>query len=101
MLSQHRPLYHDLAIREHSIRNSGSHHIFLSVMAVPNEPSGQHLATDAPWHAAYPTPKNKSPAPIARQEVLGMLHATDKRQKAFVLIDLRRTDHEVIHDSIK
>ena len=64
-------------------------------MAASNEPNSQHAAIDAPWHAAYPTPKNHSPETISRQEILGLLRGAEKSQKDFVLIDLRRTDHEV------
>lgn len=56
-----------------------------------------------PWHAAYPPPKNSSPESISRAELLQLLllhynnsdgHET-KAKKDFVLIDLRRMDHEV------
>lgn len=56
-----------------------------------------------PWHAAYPPPKNSSPESISRAELLQLLllhynnfdgHET-KTKKDFVLIDLRRMDHEV------
>ncbi len=65
-------------------------------MAAPNKPNDQHPATDTPWHAGYPKPKNQSPATVTRQEILGMLLAAEKPQKDLVLIDLRRTDYEVI-----
>ncbi len=69
-------------------------------MAAPNKPSDQHPATDTPWHAGYPKPKNQSPATVTRQEILGMLRAAEKPQKDLVLIDLRRTDYEVIQPLI-
>lgn len=65
-------------------------------MAASNEPNPQHAATDSPWHAAYPTPKNESPETITRQDILGLLRAAENPQKDFVLIDLRRTDHKVV-----
>lgn len=65
-------------------------------MTAPNKPSDQHPATDTPWHAGYPKPKNQSSATVTRQEILGMLCAAEKPQKNLVLIDLRRTDYEVI-----
>ena len=66
-------------------------------MAASHEPTDQHAFTDSPWHAAYPTPKNRIPAIITRQEILSMLRAAGKPQKDFILVDLRRTDHEVLH----
>ncbi|KND89024.1 hypothetical protein TOPH_06310 [Tolypocladium ophioglossoides CBS 100239] len=49
----------------------------------------------APWHAAYPPPTNKAPAGMAREMVLEMLKNSDSvAGKDYVLIDLRRTDHE-------
>lgn len=59
--------------------------------------------TTPPWHAAYPPPKNSSPESISRAELLQLLHLhynnsdrhETKTKKDFVLIDLRRMDHEV------
>lgn len=57
-----------------------------------------------PWHAAYPPPQNSNPASISRVELLQLLllhYSSDghenenKKKKNFVLIDLRRMDHEV------
>lgn len=72
-----------------------------------------------PWHAAYPSPQNSNPASISRAELLQILllhysssyddehgHENEnenenknqrekKKKKNFVLIDLRRMDHEV------
>jgi hypothetical protein len=55
-------------------------------------------STDAatPWHAAYPSPLSKTPSAMTRQEVLNMIK--DSRNiagKDYVLVDLRRADHEV------
>jgi arsenical-resistance protein 2 len=55
-------------------------------------------STDAakPWHAAYPSPLGKTPAAMTRQEVLNMIKDSKNiAGKEYVLIDLRRTDHEV------
>jgi hypothetical protein len=55
-------------------------------------------STDAatPWHAVYPPPLNKSPAAMTRLEVLEMMKdGNNVAGKDYVLIDLRRTDHEV------
>ncbi|CAG7555201.1 unnamed protein product [Fusarium equiseti] len=54
-------------------------------------------STDAatPWHAVYPPPLNKSPAAMTRLEVLEMMKDSNNvAGKDYVLIDLRRTDHE-------
>ncbi|KAH8882368.1 Rhodanese-like protein [Thozetella sp. PMI_491] len=48
----------------------------------------------APWHAAYPTPKREAKS-ISRSEVLSMLiDGENIARKDFVLVDLRRNDHE-------
>ncbi|RGP78886.1 oxidoreductase [Fusarium longipes] len=48
-----------------------------------------------PWHAAYPSPLTKSPATMTRQEVLDMMKDSKNIVgRDYVLIDLRRTDHE-------
>ncbi|KAK2686434.1 hypothetical protein QWA68_015156 [Fusarium oxysporum] len=55
-------------------------------------------STDAatPWHAAYPPPLNKTPAAMTRQAVLEMMKDSKNiAGKNYVLIDLRRADHEV------
>ena len=46
----------------------------------------------APWHAAYPAPKTTEPGALTKEDVLGMLQ---RGEEDFVLIDLRRNDHEV------
>ncbi|KAJ4004042.1 hypothetical protein NW766_011898 [Fusarium irregulare] len=54
-------------------------------------------STDAstPWHAAYPPPMNKAPGAMTRHAVLDMLKDRNHiAGKDYVLIDLRRTDHE-------
>lgn len=50
-----------------------------------------------PWYAAYPAPSNQSPMSITREQVLDMLKEKNvTMQRDFVLVDLRRADHEVI-----
>lgn len=51
--------------------------------------------TPQPWHAAYPAPRNSQPAGLGREEVLAMLKAESSSPRDLVLVDLRRTDHEV------
>lgn len=51
---------------------------------------------DAPWHAAYPSPTNSAPQHITREELLAMLKtSTTDTAKDYVLVDLRRADHDV------
>lgn len=50
----------------------------------------------SPWYAAYPTPKTQNPTTILREDVLEMLkQGKSVVGKDFILIDLRRNDHEV------
>jgi hypothetical protein len=49
----------------------------------------------APWYAAYPEPRNKDPDSISRTDLLQRFQAGQKPGVDFLLIDLRRTDHEV------
>jgi arsenical-resistance protein 2 len=49
----------------------------------------------APWHAAYPAPEHQ-PESLTREEVLeSMKEVSCVAKQDFVLIDLRRNDHEV------
>lgn len=52
------------------------------------------LATDVPWYAGYPEARS-SPATITRSDLLNMIEAGKKPGVDYILIDLRRTDHEV------
>ncbi|KAF7502353.1 hypothetical protein GJ744_005994 [Endocarpon pusillum] len=49
---------------------------------------------NAPWYAAYPKPKNTSPDSISRSEVLDRLDRGEQPGRDFLLVDLRRNDHE-------
>ncbi|OIW24992.1 hypothetical protein CONLIGDRAFT_77636 [Coniochaeta ligniaria NRRL 30616] len=54
----------------------------------------QGSAVPPPWHAAYPAPKIEARS-ITRETVLEMLRDGNKvASKDFVLIDLRRIDHQ-------
>lgn len=59
--------------------------------------SGQSDSKSAmPWHAAYPPPSSTEPGKMTRQQVLSLLKSSDKvAGRDFVLVDLRRNDHEV------
>ncbi|OQV03047.1 Rhodanese-like domain-containing protein isoform 1 [Cladophialophora immunda] len=46
------------------------------------------------WYEAYPKPRNQSPTAVSRQELLQWLQGGKVPGVDFLLIDLRRTDHE-------
>lgn len=49
----------------------------------------------APWHAAFPAPKDVELGALGRDEVLQMVKSSDRGERKFVLVDVRRNDHEV------
>lgn len=60
-------------------------------MATPSD-----NATANPWHAAYPAPSHAELGKMTRQEVLSLLKNSEKAAgRDFMLVDLRRNDHEV------
>lgn len=60
-------------------------------MASPN--TSQHPTEPAPWHVKYPEPKTVAPT-ISREEVRDLIVSIEAKN-TYVLIDLRRADHEV------
>ncbi|KAI9882353.1 MAG: hypothetical protein M1823_005896 [Watsoniomyces obsoletus] len=50
--------------------------------------------TTPPWHAAYPAPSNPDPPSITAAELLERMQQGQQPGKDFVLVDLRRNDHE-------
>jgi arsenical-resistance protein 2 len=62
-------------------------------MATSN-PSVVEPTAEKPWHAAYPPPKTTAPA-ITHETLLSWMVEGKEAGKDFVLVDLRRTDHEV------
>lgn len=57
--------------------------------------TSQQQPNTAPWHAAYPVPEHQ-PGSLTRDEVLKwMKEAGSVAEQDFVLVDLRRNDHEV------
>lgn len=53
-------------------------------------------ASGPSWHSAYPAPRNTEPGKMMREELLGLLKTDGKfAGRDFVLVDLRRNDHEV------
>lgn len=57
------------------------------------------MAEPKPWHEAYPQPRNQSPAIMDRKELLSRFEKGERAGVDFLLIDLRRTDHEVTSSS--
>ena len=53
------------------------------------------MAEKRAWHEAYPLPRNQTPAAISPEDLLARIKRGDKAGVDFLLIDLRRTDHEV------
>jgi len=54
-----------------------------------------HPTKSQPWHAAYPVPKS-TPGVVTHHEVMSMLkEAGQGSPRDFVLVDVRRNDHEV------
>lgn len=58
----------------------------------PHDPQPE---AEVPWHSAFPAPRKQSPLSISRFEVLQLVKNVDEPGKDFVLVDLRRMDHEV------
>jgi arsenical-resistance protein 2 len=52
------------------------------------------IAHEAPWHAAYPAPRSEAVG-IFQSDLLAMMEEGQEPGKDFILIDLRRNDHEV------
>ena len=53
------------------------------------------MATIKAWHEAYPSPRTQSPPTVTREELLQWLQEGKKNGLDLLLVDLRRTDHEV------
>ena len=49
------------------------------------------------WYDAYPRPQHTSPSAINRNDLLALLQSGKRPGKDFLLVDLRRNDHEVRH----
>jgi len=47
-----------------------------------------------PWHAAYPAPRTTNPPSVSRAELRAWLKEGQTPGVNFVLVDLRRNDHE-------
>ena len=51
--------------------------------------------TPPPWHESFPSPRNTEPSAITREELLSLFRNDQQPGRDFLLVDLRRTDHEV------
>ncbi|KAK9242909.1 Rhodanese-like domain-containing protein [Lipomyces tetrasporus] len=58
-----------------------------------NDPTKTVTRTEAPWYAGYPEPRTEA-ATISRLELLHWFRDLKKPGRDFVLVDLRRTDHD-------
>lgn len=54
------------------------------------------MAEGKAWHEAYPQPRNQSPEVLERKELLERFEKGEKPGVDFLVVDLRRTDHEVL-----
>ena len=52
------------------------------------------MSTDRAWHENFPEPRNKTPIHISKEGVLRRLQAGNTHGKDYLLVDLRRNDHE-------
>ena len=65
----------------------------MAAMASLESQAPPAVTTPPPWYAAYPAPKSQ-PAGMTREAVLGMMKDS-VAGKDYVLVDLRRADHDV------
>ena len=80
-------------------RNQRARALYLkaSTMASTTEAGG---SAPGPWYASYPAPKSEA-AGVSREDVLHMLRDEgDSAGRDFILVDLRRNDHEVCNPSV-
>ena len=53
------------------------------------------MAEPPAWHEKYPKPQTEIPAAISKDELLARMKSGEKGGKDFLVVDLRRNDHEV------
>ena len=53
------------------------------------------MSSEPAWHDAYPQPREGPPDSIQRDELLDRIRSGQKAGKDFLLVDLRRNDHQV------
>ena len=57
--------------------------------------SSAAMSGKSAWYDAYPPPQHTSPSAITRNDLLALLQSGKRPGKDFLLVDLRRNDHEV------
>ena len=57
--------------------------------------SADAASATPPWHAAYPKPSNPAPPAVTAEEIRRRFDDGNLPGKTYVLVDLRRNDHEV------
>jgi hypothetical protein len=67
---------------------------FLCAIIASTEPKMPQLKAEEPWYAPLPSPETAARS-IPRSHLLSWLKKGKEAGKDFVLVDLRRTDHEV------
>jgi len=50
---------------------------------------------EVPWQETFPTPRTAEPSAITREDLLARFQAGQRGGRDFLLVDVRRTDHEV------
>lgn len=50
---------------------------------------------EIPWQEKFPAPRTTEPSAITREELLARFEAGQQGGQDFLLVDVRRTDHEV------
>lgn len=58
-------------------------------------PSSSQQNPEPAWHEAFPKPKNIAPEIITREELLRKFEEGQRPGKDYLLVDVRRNDHEV------
>lgn len=53
------------------------------------------MADQPAWHEKYPQPQTENPKSISKQDLLSRIKSGEQAGVDFLLIDLRRNDHEV------
>lgn len=53
------------------------------------------MAEAPKWYEAYPEPRSKNPGAVSARELITLFQLGETAGTDFLLIDLRRTDHEV------
>lgn len=96
-------LFHGIAARHFTTRITSPfglnpHPTLLKLNTSSSLPSSRATRTimtdqEQPWYAAYPPVRSK-PESISRSALLQLLKQSSEDER-FVLVDLRRTDHEV------